>query len=176
MSVQVFSVRGHSGSGKTRLVEQLLPHLISDSLRVGTVKHASHTPTLDVKGKDSFRHAEAGAARVLLLGPDSAALFIHDGAAPELAPWLPLFTGQGALVVVEGFKRTRLPSVTIEVSDAFELLTVKQPPDTPTWTLRRPQVIAEPFGFPDALVAELAAAVLATLNLGADGAASAVDL
>ncbi len=168
MSVQVFSVRGHSGSGKTRLVEQLLPHLVAAGVRVGTIKHASHTPTLDVKGKDSHRHAQAGAARVLLLGPETAALFIHDGAAPELAPWLPLFADQVELVVVEGFKRTLLPSVTIEINHAFELIAVDQAPGTPTWTLRRPRDIPSPFGFPEELVGELAAGVLGALGPGAN--------
>ena len=163
MSLRVFSVRGHSGSGKTRLVEQLLPHLLASGARIGTVKHARHTPTLDVRGKDSFRHGEAGAARVLLLGPDSAALFIHDGAAPELAPWLPLFEGQVELVVVEGFKRTPLPNVTIEVGTRFDLRPDADSPGTPSWTLERPSEVPDPFGFPDNLVAELAAGVIGAL-------------
>lgn len=113
----VVGIWGHSNSGKTRLVEQLIPHLGGRGRRVGTVKHASCTPTLDTPGKDSWRHGEAGAARVLLLGPGSASLFVHDGVDPELDSWLGLFAGQVDILLVEGFKRTPLDHVQIVVAD-----------------------------------------------------------
>lgn len=76
----VISVVGASGSGKTTLVEQLVASLRAHDVRVGTVKHASHGFAADREGSDSWRHQQAGAERVLLVGPHGSALFL-DGAS-----------------------------------------------------------------------------------------------
>ncbi len=127
---QPFSVGiwGFSDSGKTRLIEQLIPALKARALRVGTVKHASHEVALDMPGKDSHRHAEAGAERVLLLGPGSATLFIHANAESELKAWMGQFAGQVDVLLVEGFKRTEIPHVQIEQQDVpdFEMSSSRQ--------------------------------------------------
>ncbi len=159
----VFGVRGFSDSGKTRLVEQLIPCLIDLGLDVATVKHASHELTLDVRGKDSHRHAAAGASRVLLLGPRSASLFVHQDAPVELEPWLPLIAADLDIVVVEGFKRTPMPHVEIQVCDggAFGLDRTTKDGQL-RWLLTRPPVDGD-LDFPDDMVRQLAAAVVTHL-------------
>ncbi|MBI2300144.1 MAG: molybdopterin-guanine dinucleotide biosynthesis protein B, partial [Armatimonadetes bacterium] len=131
-------VRGRSNSGKTTLVEQLLPHLLAAGLRVGTVKHASHPPELDLPGKDSHRHGQAGARQVLLLGPGKAALYFHATTDEELGPWLEWFAGRVDVVVVEGFKQTSMPHVQIEVGGAPALRRGRQD-GWPRWLLTRPE-------------------------------------
>src|SRR5262249_21311860 len=54
-------VGGHN-SGKTTLVTALVPLLAARGLAVGTVKHTTKDAEDDVAGKDSQRHAAAGAA------------------------------------------------------------------------------------------------------------------
>ncbi len=150
-------VWGASGSGKTRLIEQLVPIFRQRGLRVGTVKHATHRPALDVPGKDSHRHAEAGAERVLLLGPGCAILFIHTGADPELEPWRAQFDNVVDLVIVEGFRATPQPHVRIDVHDGPDFsFHTEHVPHGPRWVLRRPCAAPEPFGYPSELVERLA--------------------
>ncbi len=94
---------GWSGSGKTTLVVALLPLLRAAGLRVSTIKHAHHGMELDRPGKDSFRHREAGAEEVLVVGGQRWALLRETDAVSDLA----VLAGRLApvdLVLVEGFK------------------------------------------------------------------------
>ncbi len=163
----VLSLRGASNSGKTRLVEQLTAELTRRRWRVGTVKHASHEPTLDIDGKDSHRHAAAGAERVLLLGPSRAALFVHRAAEPELAPWLDSFAGAVDIVLVEGFKQTPLPYVRIELGESFTL-TRERHDGHPGWRLTRPAGEG-PLHYPDTVIATLVEFAVTLMAGDADG-------
>ena len=57
----VLAVSGVHNSGKTTLLEKLLPVLRSRRLKVGVIKHDGHDFTPDVPGTDSYRLREAGA-------------------------------------------------------------------------------------------------------------------
>ena len=60
----VLAVSGVHNSGKTTLLEKLLPVLCSRGLKVGVIKHDGHDFTPDVPGTDSYRLREAGAEGV----------------------------------------------------------------------------------------------------------------
>jgi molybdopterin-guanine dinucleotide biosynthesis protein B len=96
-----FGIIGASGSGKTTLITALIPLLRGRGLRVSTIKHAHHHLTLDQPGKDSFRHAEAGAEEVILATAGGFALF---SAAASPLPALLARLAPVDLVLVEGFK------------------------------------------------------------------------
>ncbi len=103
---------GWSGSGKTTLLVAVLPLLRAAGLRVSTIKHAHHGMELDRPGKDSFRHREAGAEEVLVVGGQRWALLRE---APE-TPDPVLLAGRLApvdLVLVEGFKSSGLPQIEV---------------------------------------------------------------
>lgn len=70
MKPSIISIVGLSGSGKTTLLERLIRELKWRGLSVGTIKHSSHPHPMDMPGKDSWRHKEAGAERTLFVGPD----------------------------------------------------------------------------------------------------------
>lgn len=60
----VLAISGVHNSGKTTLLEKLLPQLRSRGLKVGVIKHDGHDFTPDVPGTDSFRLRQAGAEGV----------------------------------------------------------------------------------------------------------------
>lgn len=66
---------GRKNSGKTTLIVELVQQLSALGLRVATIKHTHHRHELDVPGKDSYRHREAGAAAVGILSPAMNAVF-----------------------------------------------------------------------------------------------------
>ena len=68
----VLAVSGAHNSGKTTLLEKLLPVLRSRGLKVGIIKHDGHDFTPDVPGTDSFRLREAGAEGVAVYWPCSS--------------------------------------------------------------------------------------------------------
>ena len=73
--LQIISIVGRQGGGKTTLIEALVPILSRRGLRVGTAKDAPHEEGFDRQGSDSARHRAAGAERTLLLGKSERALF-----------------------------------------------------------------------------------------------------
>ena len=64
--MKVIGLAGWSGAGKTTLLTRLIPQLVAQGLKVSTIKHAHHAFDVDVPGKDSWRHREAGASEVLV--------------------------------------------------------------------------------------------------------------
>nr|WP_321985462.1 molybdopterin-guanine dinucleotide biosynthesis protein B [uncultured Lichenicoccus sp.] len=114
--MNVLGIIGRSGSGKTTLLTALLPRLARAGLLVSTVKHTHHAVDLDQPGKDSWRHRQAGAHEVLLVGDQRWAL-LHERrkGAPDqaaLADLLPRLAPVD-LVLVEGFARTPGPRLEV---------------------------------------------------------------
>ena len=101
---------GSSGSGKTMLIERIVPLLAARGVRVGVLKHAKQNFDVDQPGKDSYRLREAGASEVLIASQRRWALLAEEPepeAEPRLARTLARFTpGELDLVLVED-SRTR---------------------------------------------------------------------
>src|SRR5262249_15249803 len=57
---------GYSNTGKTTLIEKLIPIFAARGLRVAAIKHAHHGFDMDRPGKDSYRYRMAGARQVLI--------------------------------------------------------------------------------------------------------------
>jgi len=103
--MKVIGLAGWSGAGKTTLLTRAIPHLIARGLRVSVIKHAHHKFDVDVPGKDSWLHREAGAEEVLVSSGRRWALMHELRGAPE-PPLRDLLGKMSAvdLVVIEGYK------------------------------------------------------------------------
>jgi molybdopterin-guanine dinucleotide biosynthesis protein B/molybdopterin-guanine dinucleotide biosynthesis protein len=100
------AIVGKSDSGKTTLIEKVVPELVKLGLRVGTVKHDAHSFEIDHPGKDSWRHGQAGAHAYAIASPERLAFITKlDGEMP-LADIARRFFAGFDLVVAEGYKRT----------------------------------------------------------------------
>ena len=97
-------VTGVSGSGKTTLIERLVPILRARGLRVATIKHAHHGFEMDRPGKDSWRHAQAGAEAVCVIAPQQVAWLMATAEALPVEQAVRPMAGRVDLVLVEGFK------------------------------------------------------------------------
>ncbi len=115
--MKLIGLAGWSGAGKTTLLTRLIPHFSAQGLRVSVIKHAHHQFDVDVPGKDSWRHREAGAAEVLVSSEKRWALMheLRGAGEPRLTLLLDKLSPVD-LVVVEGFKRE--PHRKIEVHRA----------------------------------------------------------
>ncbi len=94
---------GHSGAGKTTLVEKLVRELCVRGVRVATIKHAHHKVELDTPGKDSFRYKNAGAVMSMLLTRDALQLVADAKEDREPDQLARRFLGEADLVLAEGF-------------------------------------------------------------------------
>jgi len=104
---------GKSGTGKTTLLEKLIPELKRRGLRVGTVKHHAHPGfEIDREGKDTWRHAKAGSDHVVIAAPDKIASIRTIERALSLAEIVATMSDLD-LILVEGFKRSTFPKIEI---------------------------------------------------------------
>ena len=104
-------VGGSHDSGKTTLVERLIPILRARGMRVGAVKHTPHDVSDDVAGKDSARHFSAGADPSAFVRPSAST--VRRSESVELRRILDRDFGDCDLVLVEGYKS--LPLARIEM-------------------------------------------------------------
>jgi molybdopterin-guanine dinucleotide biosynthesis adapter protein len=111
--IPVVSIVGKSDSGKTTLVETLIRELTERGWRVATVKHHIHEIDIDVPGKDSWRHARAGAVTTMISSPTQFAVVRRVDSERTLDELADAAVGADILLT-EGFKRAG--SVRIEVS------------------------------------------------------------
>jgi len=106
-------IAGRSESGKTTLLERLIPELKKRGLRVGTIKHHKEGDfDIDHPGKDSWRHKKAGAEKTVISSPTRIGLIMdvdHDYRPDELIP----FFNEMDIILVEGHKEENLPKVEI---------------------------------------------------------------
>ena len=105
-------IAGRSESGKTTLLERLIPEFKKRGLRVGTIKHHHGDFDIDRPGKDSWRHKKAGAEKTVISSPTRIGLVMdvdHDYRPDELIP----FFSEMDIILVEGYKEENLPKVEI---------------------------------------------------------------
>jgi molybdopterin-guanine dinucleotide biosynthesis protein B len=110
----LLGIAAWSGTGKTTLLEGLLPRLREQGLRVAVIKHAHHGFDVDQPGKDSYRLREAGAAPMLVASRSRVALMMETPGAEEanLVDLIEMVRQQAPnLVLVEGFKAWPLPKL-----------------------------------------------------------------
>lgn len=106
----VFAVCGFKNSGKTTLLEEVVPLLCARGISVAVVKHDAHGVQFDRPGKDSDRLFRSG-ADVVIRGSNESAARWHPEGAPDLGQTLARLGASHDLVLVEGHKQTSLPKL-----------------------------------------------------------------
>jgi len=110
----VLGFAAFSGTGKTTLLEKLIPQLAEQGIRVSMVKHAHHEFDIDKPGKDSYRLRKAGAQQMLIASSRRQAL-MTENATPQEPRLDELITRLDLehidLVLVEGFKQVPFPKI-----------------------------------------------------------------
>lgn len=101
MGIPVLGFAAFSGTGKTTLIEKLIPSLTARGLNVAVIKHDAHGLVFDHEGKDSYCFSKAGAAYSIVNGPDQAAVFVNRPLQIEEAF---KFAPDVDLMIVEGYK------------------------------------------------------------------------
>jgi molybdopterin-guanine dinucleotide biosynthesis adapter protein len=105
-TVPIVSVVGKGDSGKTTFLEKLIRELTDRGIRVATVKHHIHDYDIDVPGKDSYRHARAGAFATMVSSPEKFALIHEVPGEKPLDEIAQVAADSGAdLLITEGYKR-----------------------------------------------------------------------
>ena len=107
--IPIVSIVGKSDSGKTTLIEKIVPELVRRGYRVTTVKHDLHGFEIDKEGKDSWRHKQAGAQGVIISSPQKVALIRDVDKDMSLEELRDSFGGDADLILSEGYKKDVQP-------------------------------------------------------------------
>jgi molybdopterin-guanine dinucleotide biosynthesis protein B len=120
----IVSIVGKSSTGKTTFLEKLLREITSRGYKVATIKHSHHSISFDDPKKDSYRHAQAGAAITMVSSTTSFQIIKplpRELTIDELARNL---GEEYDLIFTEGFSRGNAPKVEIHRKEAGPLLEV----------------------------------------------------
>ncbi|MDD1783035.1 bifunctional molybdopterin-guanine dinucleotide biosynthesis adaptor protein MobB/molybdopterin molybdotransferase MoeA [Enterovibrio sp. ZSDZ35] len=112
-SLPIIGFSAYSGTGKTTLIEALLPRLVDTGVRVAVIKHAHHDFDVDKPGKDSYRLRKAGASQMLISSRYRNALMTEtpDDEATLKQLIQKIDQDQVDLILVEGFKNESFPKI-----------------------------------------------------------------
>ncbi len=111
--IPIISIVGKSDSGKTTLIEKLLPELTRRGYRVATVKHDMHGFEVDREGKDSWRHKQAGAHTVVISSPQKVALIRDVEKDLMLSEIRGRWIQDVDLILSEGYKTDVQPKIEV---------------------------------------------------------------
>lgn len=113
----ILGFSAHSGTGKTTLIEKLIPQLLAFNIRVALIKHSHHNFDIDQPGKDSYRLRKAGAAQTLVASKKRWALMVETAqkkGEPDLAELIGKIDYKSIdLILVEGFKHEAINKIAL---------------------------------------------------------------
>ncbi len=110
---KVFGISGFSNSGKTTLIEKIIPLLKEHGLKVAVIKHDGHDFEMDREGKDTYRFTAAGADSVMISSASRYARLDESGRSLEKM----LDDAKDAdVVLAEGYKYADMRKIGIAVS------------------------------------------------------------
>ncbi|MGR2737250.1 molybdopterin-guanine dinucleotide biosynthesis protein B [Billgrantia sp. Q4P2] len=130
-ALPLLGIAAWSGTGKTTLLESLLPRLAARGLRTAVIKHAHHDFDVDQPGKDSHRLRQAGAAPMLVASRARWAMMMEtpDQEEANLAQLIEAMRPQRPdLILVEGFKAWPLPKLELYREALGKTLRVAEDP------------------------------------------------
>ncbi|WP_431026273.1 molybdopterin-guanine dinucleotide biosynthesis protein B [Halomonas sp. H5] len=130
-ALPLLGIAAWSGTGKTSLLEALLPRLAERGLKTAVIKHAHHEFEVDRPGKDSHRLRQAGAAPMLVASRRRVAMMYETPGQeePDLPELIELLRPRRPdLVLVEGFKAWPLPKLELHRPELGKPLLAPQDP------------------------------------------------
>jgi molybdopterin-guanine dinucleotide biosynthesis adapter protein len=128
----IVAVVGSSESGKTTAIEAIIKGLTKKGYTVASAKRIPETDfTIDTEGKDTWRHAKAGASTVLSVAPNELTVIKKvDTTKYKLEQLVAELPDETDVIIIEGFKSLIGQDMTIpkivatktddEISDALE--------------------------------------------------------
>jgi molybdopterin-guanine dinucleotide biosynthesis protein B len=104
---KVIAVVGKAQSGKTRLIQRLIPELKKRGHSVAAIKHCGHGFIFDVEGKDSWQFMEAGSDGVAMVAPERLAVIRRKAGPKDFQAIARQYFKDIDIVLVEGGKTVK---------------------------------------------------------------------
>lgn len=111
--IPVVSIVGYSNSGKTTLIERIIPILKNKGYKIGTIKHDAHDFNIDYEGKDSWRMRRAGADIVTISSKTQMAMIKTIEEEEKIDDIVNRLFNGVHLVITEGYKAGDKPKIEV---------------------------------------------------------------
>jgi molybdopterin-guanine dinucleotide biosynthesis adapter protein len=116
--IPVINFVGRSGAGKTTYLEKLIAEMKRRAYKIGVIKHDAHEFDIDHPGKDTWRHAQAGADVVCISSHNKFALIEKQDRDRTLDEMVARIAGVD-FIFVEGYKDQGRYKIEIHRTDAY---------------------------------------------------------
>jgi molybdopterin-guanine dinucleotide biosynthesis protein B len=116
--VPIVCIVGKSNVGKTTLVVKIIKELRKRNYKVSTIKHDVHGFDIDKPGKDTFKHAQAGADSVMISSPNKIAMIKKVEEELSLDKLIQL-NNDSDIIIAEGFKTSDKPKIEVIRSEKY---------------------------------------------------------
>ncbi|MDR0851693.1 MAG: molybdopterin-guanine dinucleotide biosynthesis protein B [Clostridiales Family XIII bacterium] len=104
----VIAVCGTKNTGKTTLIEGVIPLLADAGIRTAVIKHHGHELDPDVPGTDTYRFYHVGAVGTIITDDQQFALVKRGkNDVPTLIPYFQ----DADLIILEGYKQSVYPRI-----------------------------------------------------------------
>lgn len=113
MKPAVFCIVGRSNTGKTTLIERLIPLLTARGIKVATIKHHHKPIEMDLAGKDTHRHKQAGAHASMIVAGKRLGLIKDVDEEMGVGELVAQYMDDADLVIVEGYKKAAMPKIEV---------------------------------------------------------------
>lgn len=112
MSKVVNIVGSSSNVGKTYLLEGLIKELKVRGYSIATIKHDVHGFDIDKKGKDTYKHREAGSETVIISSKNRLAMIKELKEETELNDIIKMVLDKD-IILIEGYKKSNLRKIEV---------------------------------------------------------------
>lgn len=120
--IPIVSVVGESNSGKTTLIEKIIPELKKYNYKIGFIKHDVHHFEIDYPGKDTWRMSKAGGDTVIISSKEKIAIIKKVKKEYKLDEIIQDFMKDVDIVITEGYKsekKTKIEVIRKKVKNKF---------------------------------------------------------
>lgn len=107
----LIAICGCKNSGKTTLIEKLIPKFCKKGYKVATIKHDGHDFQGDVEGTDTYKHKKAGAYATAIFSDNKFMIIKEDNTVDEKY-FINIFP-EADIIFLEGFKGSNYPKLEI---------------------------------------------------------------
>ncbi len=111
--IPIISIVGKSNSGKTTLIEKVIPFLTKKGYRIATIKHCAHGFEMDKEGKDTWKHKKAGAKAIVAVSDNRLALITDIKGRYKLEEIRDRYIDAVDLIIAEGYKTERYQKIEV---------------------------------------------------------------
>ena len=109
----ILGIYGYQDSGKTTLVEKLVRTLAHKGYTVSSVKHTPHRTGVDSKGKDTWKHWQAGSDPVVFSSEIETSVIKHSKTPIDETTRMVMAEYHPDVIIIEGLKEGSFKKVAI---------------------------------------------------------------